>query len=235
MKSMSKLIFGLLAAALVMGASATAWADKVTLELRGSSVETTDRGYTNLTGDNAPGAGGLALGFEPAFIDGLRLTASVDGTSLNGSRFAGDLSTSWEHQRVMAGADYGVDLFDDRLRPLVRVGFGYSRQALGLTADNVTYRDTDHGLAAMAAGGLEATVLTSEADADSLVERLSLGINLTAGYSWQTAANFDELESQDAPDEPSDDDPWRRGNYDAGTVQVTGFSLSLGLVAGYRF
>lgn len=235
MKWMTKAVVALLAATLAMSAT-TVWADEVYVELRGNNLETADDGYVNLLGSAEPaGASGVAVGFQPVLVDGLRLTGSVDGDGISGNRFQRDLSADWSRSRFMAGADYGVDVLDDRLRPFGRIGLGYSRQTLEYSADGGTYRDVDHGMAGLLAAGVEGRLLVPEADPEAFIDRLTLGLNVTGGYAWQSEANFDGMTSQDAPEEPDDDDPWRRGEYDAGSIQASGFSMSIGVVLGYRF
>ena len=231
----TKAILPAVVAALIVASASTAWADEVHLEIRGMSMETPDAGYTNLTGDASASSTGFALGYSPSQIDGLRFMASMDVNEFQGTRFAGDLDAEWLGQRFMGGVDYGIDLFDDRLRPLVRVGVGYSRQELIYRADRVSYRDSSHGLTGQAAAGLEGAVLLSDPSPESIADRLSLRLSLTAGYSWRSSANFDEMTSQDAPEEPDDDDPWQRATYDAGTIGLSGFSMAFGVMLGYSF
>lgn len=224
-----KLILALLVAAAAMSAT-TASADELYLEMHGSSVATADTQRV-LAASPTVGGPGIYVGVEPDAFAGGRLMLGYDGDGLYDTRhFAGDLESTWVRTRVMAKADWGYDLVGDWLRPLVRTGVGYSYQRLMLTADNTTYRGTDHGISAMVAGGLESRfIFGGNEDADG---RFSLGANLLVGYSWNSRADFDGMETTEELD---DDDPWQRGTYDAGSMQLSGITYSVGVTAGYRF
>ena len=229
MKSCMKWTIGLVTALLVMSGT-TASADEGFIELRGGSVAQGDVDQALAPGSPAGGLG-MAVGYELRAVPGLRLMASFDGQGFTARRFDGDVRATWSASHLMPSVDWGVNLVGDWLRPLVRGGFGYAHQSLRLTADNVTYQATDHGLVGRVAGGLEASVGRSS-DGDGTLDRLSLGANLLIGYTWQSEAEFDEMETTETID---DDDPWQRGTYDAGSMQVSGASWSLGVVMGYRF
>lgn len=230
-----KAMITLMAVALVSSAS-TAFADEAYLEFHGGTLETDDAGYTNMVGEDPASAGaGVVLGFEPAAIDGFRLITTYGSDRFQGSRFANDLSMDWVRHRVMVGADYRLDVISDRIKPMARVAFGYAYQSLGLTAEQREYLGSDHGLIGTAAGGLEATLFDSDDRDEGILSYLSFGLNFLVGYSWQTEASFDEMESQDAPAEPNDDDPWRRANYDAGAMHLHGMTVNFGLMMQYKF
>ncbi len=230
-----KAVIGFVAFALVMSAS-TAFADQAYLEFHGGSFDTADSGYVNMIGDEPASTGpGVVLGFEPAAIDGLRLIALYGSDHFNENRFARELTVEWGRQRVMAGADYRLAVIGDRVKPMARLAFGYAYQSLGLEAESREYRDTNHGLIGTAAGGLEATIFDSSQADTGILSHLSFGVNLLFGYSWQTEASFDSMQSQDAPEEPDDDDPWRRADYDAGSMHLHGMTINFGLMMQYQF
>ncbi len=225
----SKWIFALLVTAAMMS-STTATADELYLELHGNSsaVDGTQQRLANNSTVSGPG---FYLGIEPDWLAGGRLMLGYDGDGFEDTRhFDNDLFSTWSRDRAMAKADFGYDLVEDQLRPLIRTGVGYSYQRLELTdTDNTTYRGSDHGVSAMVAGGLE-TRIALGGDEDS-PGRFSLGANLLLGYSWNSRANFDEMEST----ETQEDDSWQRSSYDAGSMRTAGFAYSAGVTLRYRF
>ena len=229
----------IMASALLLGliaVSSTAWAgDKVGVEFHGISLSSGDAGYTNLLGESESSRSGLTLMYAPEMIDGLRILAGMTNQEFSGQRFNRDLQADWSRMQVGAGADFGVDLLDDRIRPLARGTVGYVYQTLDYRADQQSYGDSSHGFAAFAGVGVEATALRSKAGGESFVDRLSIGMNLLVGYHWETRASFDEMTSESAPEEPTDEDPWARNTYDAGSIQATGVGMQFGLVLGYQF
>lgn len=233
MKTMTKAVVSLMAVCLVMSAT-TAGADEGFVELRTSLVHSGDDGYAAISGSGAAAGLGLGVGYELTAIQGLRVLASYDGDGSMQQRFDGDVDALWTRNRLMANMDYGVDIMDDFFRPLVRVGFGYSQQSLEMVTDDVRYRDIDHGLTGLAAGGLEFSIGRSESRSTPL-DRFSIGANLLLGYVWQSEASFDNMSSTGAPEEPTDDDPWPRGSYDAGSMQMSGFTWSMGASMRYQF
>ena len=234
MKTMKKLIIGLIAAGLMMSAT-TAYADDIYIEGHLSGINTANPAYVGLTGAGAAGGGGWLVGYEMDAVPGLRLMGIYAGEAMVGDRFSNDLSYDWSRNRLMAGADYGVDLFGERLRPLARLAVGYSYQSLGLTVDNRTYRDGDHGLAAQLSTGVELSFGRGDIVEGEILSRLSVGFNFLMGYLWQTEADFSEMRSTSAPSEPNEEDPWTRGSLDAGSLQMSGTTWTVGAVLRYHF
>lgn len=222
---------GAIAAALVMSAS-TAGANEGFVEARTVTLDTSDNGFAALTGsDKSVGVGFLA-GYELDVlpIGEFRVLGSYAVDGFIGDRFQGDLRANWGRNRFMVGADYGINIVGEWLRPLARVSVGYSRQSLQIESDGATYLDYSHGLSWTAAGGLEAVIGGSGASS-AAISRLSVGVNLLFGYTGQTTAHFDEMEAQDI----DGDDEWTRGTYDAGSIQASGFTWNLGASLRYRF
>ena len=237
MKTTKRIIIGLLAALTVLSASlATATAaNELYGESRLSTVSSSNEGFVNAAGDTSTGGVGIALGYELGMVDqiALRPLLMYDVQGFDGWRFDGDLRTRWGRQQLMVGADVGYDIFT-WLRPMARLAMGYSHQSLTFTAGGQDYRDTAHGMSGLVAGGLEASIGRSPMGTDP-ISRLSLGANMLFGYTFQTEAHFDEMTSVDAPEEPTDEDPWRRATYDADTIQASGFAFSFGVSLRYRF
>lgn len=233
MKMTKKIVVSLLAMAMAFGAT-TASANEGFLEGRVSTLQTNDNGYAAAAGANSTGGVGLAVGYELDVIEpgALRVMGLWDVDGISTTRFDGDLGVDWGRNRLMVGADYGYDILP-WLRPLARVTMGYSHQSLRLATDGVTYRAGDHGLSGILAGGVEVSMGRSDTGTDAM-SRLSLGLNLLAGYTWQTRANFDDMTSLEAPDEPDEDDPWIRSTYDAGSMRVSGFTWNFGVMLRYR-
>lgn len=215
-----------------MGAS-TAFADQGYLELRNNALVSSQAEFHAARGGPTARGGGLALGYEPSAVRGLRILGIYDVDGFSTGRFQNnELNVDWGRQRAMAAADYGIALIGDWFRPLARLGIGYSYQTLELAADGVTYRDGDHGASALLAGGLEARIGGDTHEGTSALGRFSLGINALVGYLWQTTASFDSMRTTE---EIEDDDPWQRTTYDAGALNSSGITWTVGFSLGYRF
>lgn len=234
MRTTMKWIFSVIAAGIFLSSS-TAWADEIFVELNVAGVDTRDNGFVGLTGATASGGGGLLVGYEMDQVPGLRLLGSYGADGMSGSRFSNQLRYDWVRNRLSLGADYGVDLLNDMVRPLIRVTTGYSHQSLNFRADETNYRGSDHGLHAMAAAGMEFSFGRGEAVAGDFFSRMSFGVNFLVGYLWQTGADFDNMSSTTAPSEPNDEDPWQRVTYDAGSLQMSGVTWTLGASLRYNF
>lgn len=210
-------------------------ADELYIESHLSTLTTGNEGFVNAAGDRSTGGLGLALGYErtlsPAI--GVRPLVIYDADGFDARRFDGDLDTRWARQRVMAGVDVGYSLLS-WLRPIARLGLGYSYQSLQFDAGDEIYADGAHGLTGLAAGGFEIVIGRDLMGTDP-ISRLSLGLHTLFGYSFQTAGNFEAMTSEDAPEEPTDEDPWQRATYDAGSIGASGFNWNLGASLRYRF
>ena len=233
-RMVQKWLFAAVAALMAMGLS-TASADEVYVEAFGSSLFTSDVERTMAT---TPGVGGsgIVLGYEPEAFAGARVMVGYDGAGYtNRFLFDGDVEGRWARNRVMAMGDWGYDLVGPWLRPMVRLGVGYSHQRLDLSTSDADYRGTDHGISALVAGGLEASFGRDGDIGEELMswDRFSLGLNVLLGYAWQSRADFDSMETTEEIDE--DDDPWQRGSYDAGSLDMSGMTFSMGLMLRYRF
>lgn len=235
MKNTKKWMVPIIAAALLSTAAGTAFAQELTVEGHLLSVNTGDEGYVGIMGDRGSAGSGILVGYEMEQVENLRLLLTVNSDGQSGRRFGGDLETSFARNQVMAGADYGIPFFEGRLRPLARMTMGYSGQSLTMEADGESYRDQAHGFSAFAGAGLEATIGAGAVDPDNFWSRISVGGSFLVGYLWQSGADFDEMSSRTAPEEPTEEDPWIRGSYDAGTIQMSGAAWTLGAVLRYRF
>ncbi len=226
--STQRWIFALLVTALLASAS-TASADELYLEVHGH-LEGTDGVQQTLADREVITGPAVLLGIEPEALSGLRLMAGLsDDTFNHGSHFNGQLASDWQRTRVMAKADWGVDVFGDTVRPMIRMGVGYSYQRLELATSDATYRGTDHGVSAMAAAGLESRYqLGGDEDTQG---RVSLGANALVGYAWNSRADFDEMETT----ENVEDSSWERSGYDAGSMRSAGVTFSVGVNLRYRF
>ncbi len=235
MKKTTKIMISLIACAAVMQA-ATAEADQAYLELRSLSTNLEDGQMAAFTDANSAHGVGLALGYELALdddipvTDGVRLLANFGFDGVSGEPYSGDVSSRWERQRLMASTDVGIDAFGDRVRPLVRLGAGYSRQSLSMTADDTEYRDIDRGFVGEAGGGLEVMFLKGDPEGPNRSDSLSLGGNLMMGYIFQPSSHFDQMERRG---ENSQD--FQHATYDAGTLDTSGLTVSIGFVGSYQF
>ena len=206
--------------------SQTAAADELLVEGQVLGMVGQSQDFVNLSAGNGTGGMGFLVGYQMDTMPELRFLASygVDGMTVN--RFNRHMTASWSRHRVMVGADYGILLFADFVRPLARVGVGYAGQRLALSADGVEYADRAHGFAAQGQAGVEVDFTAARTEGP-----LSVGANFLVGYLWQTSASFDAM----APTaERRDDDPWSRSSYDAGSLSARGVTWNLGVSLRYR-
>lgn len=235
MKKATKLMVSLIACAAVMQA-ATAEAEEAYLEVRSSSTNLGDGELMPLIDAESSHGVGVALGYELDIddealpvIDGVRVLGNYGFDTATGDMFAGDVSSRWDRHRLMAGADVGIDTFGERVRPLVRLGAGYSRQSLTITADQVDYGDIERGFIAEAGGGLEVLILTADPEGPNTSDNLSIGANLLVGYTFQPSANFDEMERRHNGEAEFD-----YATYDAGSMRASGLTVGIGFVGSYH-
>ena len=224
-----------LAVMAVLLISGQALGQELTVEGHLLGVSTNDEGYIGVMGDRGSAGTGVLVGYELEQVEDLRLVATFGSDGQTGRRFGGDLESQFSRTRVMVGADYGPGFFHGRVRPLGRVTMGYAGQSLVLEADGESYRDQAHGFSAFAGAGVELAIGSGPVDRENFWSRLSVGGSFLMGYLWQSSARFDEMSSTTAPAEPTEEDPWIRGSYDAGTMQMSGLAWTLGAVIRYRF
>lgn len=225
------LVFSVLAVAL-LGVSVPAFAQELSIEGGLTGVNITDESYRALTARAGAGGAGVNFGLEFEQIPRLRFLAGYGAEGMSGSRFDWQLGYSVGQHEALIGADYGVDLVEGLLRPLVRVQGGYIYRRLSLKSDRVSYSDGAHGVAGLVAGGLELALGRASGIGPGFLSRVSVGANILGGYKWQTRAQFDEMESGR---KVRDDDPWGRASYDAGELGGSGWYFRLGAVIRYRF
>lgn len=214
------------------GWTTTARAQELSLEGSFSGINIVDQSHRALMNEGGSAGLGFTAGLELEQVRGLRFLVSYGADGTIGSRFDRQVDYSWGRNRVMAGADYGVDFFGGAVRPLVRALGGYSVQSLTLTADGESYSGLAHGAGALVAGGLELSLGRRSGLGAGFWSRVSLGANLFGGYLWQSPGRFEQMESSHRPDE---EDPWIRASYDAGEMGASGWYLSLGAMVRYRF
>lgn len=234
-KKTKKWMVSVIACVLAMG-STTVQADELYLEARTGAVNVDESQLALLTDAQASYGGGGALGYEldlaesgPGVVDAVRVLGIYGYDTVGGPQFNEDVLSGWTRHRGMAAADVGFDSPIDVVRPLVRVGAGYSNQSLALDADGSEYADRAHGWTAEASGGLEATIVTADGDGGGLMDNLSIGATLMVGYSLQSEASFDDMRPV-----AEGDDSYQRAGYDAGTFDASGITSSLGLTVHYR-
>jgi hypothetical protein len=177
---------------------------------------------------------GSSVGVMWAPLDGLPQLRGVFmfqglGSDPGGvQRFGGDLEMLWSRQRFMLGLDAGEELLGF-LRPSARVAAGYSLQQLELGPSAVW--DYAHDVALQGSLGLEAFLDLSrlEGGDEEPWSRLRLGMRYQLGWSWQSAARFDEL--RDRSDER--DATWQTADVDMGTLNTDGLFWTLGVNLAY--
>jgi hypothetical protein len=151
------------------------------------------------------------------------------GNDPDEQRFNGELNASWSRQRFMLGADIGQE-FLGFLRPSARVAAGYSLQQLEIGPDAIS--DYTHDIALQGSLGLEAFLdlwRLSDLGDDEDWGRLRLGMRYQWGWSWQSAAQFDELRDR------SDDaqTTWKTDDVNLGSLNTDGMFWTLGLNLSY--
>ena len=230
-KSIISLAITLGALALLMPTSA--FADELSVEVESQSVYAPQSSDV-LDSDDYQNTVNLTLGYSADRLSpNLRLLFSYQNTIQDFSdqnRFGSALKTEWHQARFLLGADFGPE-FWGFLRPKVRVGLGYSLQDLVVRTTDKALQDYAHDFTAFGAMGVEAQLhFKKYVDPTELpyLSRMSLGIQGLYGYSYQTIAQFDELNVDS--DALAEDDPWRREDVDFGSVDNSGMFWSVGFM-----
>ncbi len=228
MKKLQIIVAMALLAAGTFGAT-TASADQLVLEGQILGVVSQDQGFSDLSGEAGSGGVGLIAGYRLGAVPEVSVLVSYHLDGMSGQRFGNQVGVDWARHRLLLGGEYGLDFLDGRLRPLARLGVGYSGQKLAMRVDGVEYQDRGHGFAVQAQGGAEVGLTSAQSTSP-----LSVGANFLMGYLWQTPASFGAMSSTSAPEEPTEEDPWSRATYDAGSLSASGVTWNLGVTLRYR-
>ena len=210
-------------------APSLAHADELALEVGVDSTRVADPSYDAVDSEDNYGSFALGVGYErSALVPGLRLMALYQ-TNMHeggGRRFDGAATFEWSQNRFMLAADWGPTLWGF-LRPSVRLGAGYSLQAMRLWTTGPIQLDRAHDFAYLGAIGLGAYLPMSVLGERDGLERLRIGVQGQFGYLGQTVATFDGVTADE--DAYPEDDPWRRQPVDLGELDSSGRFWNLGV------
>lgn len=226
-----------LGALLILTDSEEARADQLGLEIDFGSTRVNDASYDAFDGDGTHGSMNLGVSYAPsALVEGLELVALYQRNLFEGTshRFDSAMRLNWAQRRLMLGVDWGT-MIARVLRPSVRLGAGYSLQSLEVLTSGQPLYDNAHGFTAFGALGLGARIPVSAAsDPDqSLVDRVSLGLQAHYGYQFQTEATFDQLRASE--NAYAEDDPWTRQDVSLGSVNTSGLFWDCGASLHFSF
>lgn len=215
---------GVLSALLILTDSQEARADQLGLELNLGSTRTSDANFDAFDANATYGNMNFGVSWAPdALVEGLEFVALYQRNLTEGTtdRFGGSMRLDWEQRRLMLGVDWGV-MVARILRPSIRVGAGYSLQSLEVRTSGLSIYDNAHGVSALGALGLGARIPIGAANdpSQSLINRVSLGLQAHYGYQFQTEATFDQLRAD--KDAYGEDDPWTRQDVNLGSVDTSG-------------
>lgn len=198
-------------------------AHRIFVELRVPTRYATDASFDALSDDNAVTTAQLGAGYDLSrwTVDGLRAYLLYSSVVEDVDRFSGTVGLAWTQYQFLAAADWGPTLWQV-LRPSVRLGGGYSLQEIELDIDTGQRDDFAHDVIGFGAVGV--TALTPP----GLVALGQFGLSTQVGYSIQTAATFDELDSEDGGG-------WDRRDIVLGDLDTDGVFWDVGATWQYAF
>jgi hypothetical protein len=208
----------------VMSLSPEAYADELMVQVGAGSHQMHAPAYDAISAENSHAYSNIEVGYTmpriSEYVQGLLvLQAGGDSDAAYHGSFANNLRLDWRVQRVMAGADVGVQV-GRFFRPSVKLGVGYAHQRLDLRAlSGEDYVDHAHDVVGFGAiGGRLMVPISIGSSSLTSSPRLKLGIQAHWGYMAQTQATFDAM----TPREQDEEDPWTQEAIDLGDLQTRG-------------
>lgn len=208
----------------VMSVSTTAHADELMVQVGAGSHQMHAPAYDAISAENSHAYSHIEVGYAAPriseYVEGLLIVqAGGDSDATYRGSFTNSLRLDWRVQRVMAGADVGVQV-GRFFRPSVKLGVGYAHQRLDLLSlSGEDYVDHAHDVVGFGAiGGRLMVPISIGPSSLTSAPRLKLGLQAHWGYMAQTMATFDELTQR----EQDEENPWTQESIDLGDLQTRG-------------
>lgn len=175
---------------------------------------------------------GLSYGVgEHLGVPGLDAYIGVSDAGAGRQRFDGDYRFDWHRTMYLLGAEFGYDL-TNWFRPFIRVTGGLARHRFSvLPVGSRKYSEAQSDFVTRDSFNLEFHTPFATGEDDSALamsDFVRLGVTLGVGYTWQTAAEYDELKASGGSSD------WEETGIDIGTLDANDWFWSVGATLRLR-